>query len=477
MSKYDSMMKCAKARNLVNENKYEEAFREIDEVPLDQVKVIADLNLIADIFIKRDMYDRALEVYQYLYERVQTRRILYQLIFLSVKCGQIAEAEDYYKEYISLPAQSSDRLILKYFLDKGRGLGRKQLIADLEELKREDYIEEWAYELAKLYHKEGMEKECIEECSDIVMWFGEGKIVEKAMLLKLHYVDGLDISSPKAIEETRNLAADLKVAAAIAAANDRKRADLYEKDEEDALDKEVEEAGWEEEQQAQEAYSQNWQPEEEVQETYSQNWQPEEEVQEAYSQDWQPKEEVQETYSQDWQPAAGEQENRQEHSIWNQNIEDQSITSQSVPEQVNLEASSNKREKMLELLEEAAAHGRIPHFALIGEDEDKITEFAKNISKGLAAKEVTKAAKLARINSSRLNEINLTDKLPQLKGGCLLISEAGKLSINSLQSLNQMMRKRENGVVVILADKEDGLESVLRRNRKLQSMIEFEIRV
>ncbi|MFW5629568.1 MAG: tetratricopeptide repeat protein [Acetivibrio ethanolgignens] len=399
MSKYDSMMKCAKARNLVNDKKFGEALGAIDDVPLEQVKVIADLNLIADVFIKNEKFDRALEVYQFLYGRVQTRRILYQLIYLSVKCGQIKEAEEYYREYIALPAQSSDRLILKYFLDKGRGAERRQLIEDLKELKKEDYIEEWAYELAKLYHKEGMEEECINECSDIIMWFGEGRIVEKAMLLKLHYVDGLDISSPKAIEETRNLAADLKLAAAIAAENDKKRADLYERDEEIPEELSEEEAVFE----------------------------------------------LQQT-------VAG-------------------------PEPPIEVEGSDKRTKMLKLLDEISGNGKLPHFALIGEDEEKITDFAKTISKGLAAKQVTKAAKLARINSSRLNEINLSDKLSQLKDGCLLVSDAGKLSINSLQSLNQMMRKRENGIVVILADEEDGLESVLRRNRKLQSMIEFEIRV
>lgn len=380
MGKYDSMMRCAKARSLIGEKKYSEALEQIKDVPLEQVKVIADLNLIADVFIKNDIFDRALEVYQYLYGRVQTRRILYQLIFLSVKCEQMDEAEEYYKQYIALPAQSSDRLILKYFLDKGRGRGRRQLIADLEELKKEDYIEEWAYELAKLYHKEGMEKECVEECGDIIMWFGEGKIVEKAMLLKLHYEDGLDISSPKAIEETRNLAADLKLAAALAARHDRE---------------------------------------------YSRSEGEEDEVLEA---------------------------------------------------PVSIEGE-NKRAKLLELFEAIGEHGELPHFALIGEEKDKVTEFAKTISKGLAAKKVTAAAKLARISSSRLNEINLEDKLAQLRGGCLLISDAGKLSINSLQSLNKILQENENGIVAILADKEDGLESVLRRNKKLQSIIKFEIRV
>lgn len=417
---------------------------QITDVPLEQVKVIADLNLIADIFIKNEMFDRALAVYEFLYGRVQTRRILYQLIYLSVKCGQINEAEGYYKEYISLPAQSSDRLILKYFLDKGRKAGRRQLIADLEELKREDYIEEWGYELAKLYHKEGMEKECVNECSDIIMWFGEGRIVEKAMLLKLHYVDGLDISSPGAIEETRNLAADLKLAAEIAAANERKLADLYERDEEipEELLKEDEKivaSGVplpvkEEKEEAAEVFEE--QPE----------FFEEPEISE--------------------EPEYLEQTEMQ--------LEEDILETVEMPETAD---ENDKRAKMLELLEEVAQRGKMPHFALIGDEEDKVTEFAKNISKGLAAKQVTKAAKLARINSEKMNTINLTDKLPQLKDGCLLVSGAGNPNVNSLQNLNQMMKKNENGIVVILADTEDGLRSIFRKNSKLEKLIKFEIRV
>lgn len=434
MSKYDSMMKCAKARNLTNEKKYDEALEQVKDIPLEQVKVIADLNLIADIFIKKEMFDKALEVYEFLYGRVQTRRILYQLIYLSVKCGQIKEAEEYYKEYISLPAQSSDRLILKYFLDKGRNAGRKQLIADLEELKREDYIEEWAYELAKLYHKEGMETECVNECSDIIMWFGEGKIVEKAMLLKLHYVDGLDISSPSAIEETRNLTADLRLAAAIAAEKERRLADLYERDEE----------------------------------------LPEEEEEEEETPDMAASEEIPETPEIELSAQVAEMMAMEIPKEPEELSKPENPTFEKEPEAVE---EKSKKEKMTALLEEIAKDGKRPHFALIGDDADKITEFAKNISKGLAAKKITKAAKLARINSAKMNEISLIDKLPQLKDGCLLISDAGNLNINSMQDLTQMMKKRDAGIVVILADTESGLKTVFNKNKKLSDMIEYEITV
>lgn len=223
MGKYSNMMKCAQVRSLVNEKQFEKALDIIEEINIEKINTITDLNIIAEVFKKFERYEDAREIYLRLYDRIQTRRVIYQLIYLSVKCNNIDDAEEFYKEYMELDAGSCDSIILRYYIDKAKGADRKILIKSLEKLKEEEYIEEWAYELAKLYHKEGMREECIRECTDIILWFGEGTIVEKATLLKLHYVDGADISSAKAIEETRNIAAELKMAAAIAEQNEKRK--------------------------------------------------------------------------------------------------------------------------------------------------------------------------------------------------------------------------------------------------------------
>lgn len=223
MSKLDSMMKCAQARSLVNEGNYEQALEIVEGIHIESVKSITDLKIIADVYMRTGQYEDAREIYFQLYDRIQTRSVLYYMIYLSVKCGLNEEAEDFYKEYQEKDKDSVDRLILNYYIEKAKGADSAKKIACLQKICEEEYIEEWAYELAKMYHKAGMEEECVDECSKIILWYGDGVIVEKAMLLKLHYVDGLDISTPKAIAETRNIAADLKMAAMIADRNDARK--------------------------------------------------------------------------------------------------------------------------------------------------------------------------------------------------------------------------------------------------------------
>jgi hypothetical protein len=418
----------------MKEKQYDKALLEVSDVELEQVKVLADLNLIADIFKKNNDYQGALEVYRYLYEKVQSRRILYQLIRLLVQCNLLEEAKEYYEEYLEMPSPGSDRLILKYYLDKGEGTDRKVLIQDLEALKKEDYIEEWGYELAKLYHKEGMEKECIEECKDIIMWFGEGKIVDKARLLKLHYEDGVDISSPKAIEETLNLTDTINICKSI-----------YEKSEaqkeNDTPVNQLEKL-----------------PQIEVEEELPKLTLPPQTVMEAEAE--QPQTEIkEETEAEQPQTESKEAELEQ-------------------PQTENKEEAEPEPELILPKIEaEDEGKSTLPHFAIIGEDKEAVTEAAKKLSKALAKKGIIKAAKLGRVESERLNEINLADKLPQLRDGCLLISHAGKLSINSMQSLNQMMNHRKNGIVIILSDTEEELKRIFAKNRNLKNKIESEIRV
>lgn len=216
MGKLDGMKKCAQARILIDEKKYSEAVEIVDNIDREKIKSISDLKIIADVYMRVERFSDARDIYFLLYDRIQTRTVLYYLIYLSVKCEMLEEAEDFFEEYVKKDKNGLDSRILRYYIEKAKGCDRKELIQYLKDINTGEYVEEWAYELAKLYHKCGMEKECVEECSKIILWFKEGVIVEKAMLLKLHYVDGIDISTPKAIAETRNLARDLRIAAAIA---------------------------------------------------------------------------------------------------------------------------------------------------------------------------------------------------------------------------------------------------------------------
>lgn len=193
MGRYDIIVRLAEIRRLMHVKKYSDAFKKIENINLEKLKAITDLNLIAEVFIKNEQFDEARQLFWRVYEKSPTRRVIYQLIVLSIKTDNIEDATELYQEYKELDEGSSDRIILKYCLDRALGVEKEQLIKHLERLKKTDYQEEWGYELAKLYHKMGMEEACVRECSDIILWFGEGLIVEKAKLLKLHYVEGLDI--------------------------------------------------------------------------------------------------------------------------------------------------------------------------------------------------------------------------------------------------------------------------------------------
>ncbi len=195
MGKYDNVLKCAQIRRLVEEKRYRKALQLMDMIDIKSVKNALDLNNFGEVYIKTERFEDARNIYLRLYEKNKTKRVVHRLIFLSIRRGSLDEAENYYQDYLTLNPSESDRLILRYRIDKAKGVPRSELISTLEQLKREDYMEEWAYELAKLYHKEGMKEECIRECSDIILWFGEGEIVDRAILLKQHHTGVMDDSA------------------------------------------------------------------------------------------------------------------------------------------------------------------------------------------------------------------------------------------------------------------------------------------
>ena len=135
-----------------------------------------------------------MEILLRIYEKSCTRRIVEQLTTLSLKMKNMDEAKEFYNEYLRIAPRDPYRLVLRYKIEKASHIPYAQRIDTLMQLKQEDYMEEWAYELAKLYHKTGQSDRCVDECSDIILWFGQGIIVEKAKLLKEHYTNGFNIT-------------------------------------------------------------------------------------------------------------------------------------------------------------------------------------------------------------------------------------------------------------------------------------------
>ena len=216
MRQYELTIRIAQIHHLIEVRKYKKALAVVKTLDMRQVKGISDLSAIAEVYTKTEQFDAAKNTYLRIYKKSRTRRVLYRLIYLAIRTNALDEAEGYYQEFVAMSSSQRDALILRYRIDKASGASVGQLIGILESLKEEEYIEEWAYELAKLYFKAGRFEECRSECEDIKLWFGKGEIVERAKRLiasidddeQIAYVDDRDYTIEKEVpnpEDTGSL--------------------------------------------------------------------------------------------------------------------------------------------------------------------------------------------------------------------------------------------------------------------------------
>lgn len=177
------MLKQIKA--YVIEKDFKAALEVVNNIDVNKIKNAPMLCLIGEVYIKGGRHEEAEEIVLKAYDKSPSnRRILNLLTTLYINMGEYAEAEYYYKEFIGVASKDLNRYILRYKLDKGKGERLSVLIDTLERLKDYEYIEEWAYELATLYEASGEIKKCISECDEIILWFGHGEYVDKAIALK-----------------------------------------------------------------------------------------------------------------------------------------------------------------------------------------------------------------------------------------------------------------------------------------------------
>lgn len=190
MGKYDTDMKCAQVQKYIKEKKYDKAYEVLKTIDMSRVKSIIDLKGFFEVYRNLGMYDNAKEMLVRIYQRNSSKHVLYQLVCLEIKAGQLEEAEISYQDYLERGKDSDELYILRYLIDTAKHSDYSVRIHSLEQLKKSNYYEEWAYELAKMYHKVGDAQKCIKECEDIMLWFGEGVIVEKARMLHSYYTKG-----------------------------------------------------------------------------------------------------------------------------------------------------------------------------------------------------------------------------------------------------------------------------------------------
>ena len=192
MGRYENALKYVQLRSMIEEKKFEEALQIAEQLEMGRIKDVSELKLIADVYRKCGKYDRAKELYYVIYQEHKIRKNLYTLIMICLKDKSFDEAEGLFKEYITIDKESIFRYILRYRIDKSRNTDINVVIKDLEDIKKAFYMEDWGYELAKMYHKAGRIDDCLAECDDLILWFGEGEVVETARLLKMHYDENIE---------------------------------------------------------------------------------------------------------------------------------------------------------------------------------------------------------------------------------------------------------------------------------------------
>ena len=188
MDRYEYKLKLDDIRKKLSEGKIDEAAAIVDSINWRKVKMVSALCLAGEVYEKAERYEESKEMLREAYERSPIgRTIIYRLAMVAVKSGDMDEAEEYYDEFVGIAPTDNMRYILKYQIARAKGASVGELISILEEFKERESSERWTYELATLYHKAGMAAKCVDLCDELILWYGEGKYVEKALELKMLY--------------------------------------------------------------------------------------------------------------------------------------------------------------------------------------------------------------------------------------------------------------------------------------------------
>lgn len=188
MDKYEYNLKLDQIKALSAEEGYMSAAEIADSINWNKIKNVNTLVKIGEIYEKAERYQDARDILLMAYDRSPIgRMIIYRLAEVAIKMGDYDAATEYYDEFVEIAPNDDMKYVLRYAIKKGQGASFDELITILEEYKDEEYTEEWAYELAYLYHKAGKADKCIDACDELILWFGDGPYVERALELKMLY--------------------------------------------------------------------------------------------------------------------------------------------------------------------------------------------------------------------------------------------------------------------------------------------------
>lgn len=496
MGNYENIVKTEKIRKKVEEGDLSSAQDILDTIDLKKVKNLSDLNLFAEVSMENERYDESAELYMRIYEKYKSRKTIAQMVNISIKQGNVTEAEDYLEEYQKISPEDFDSYIFHYKIDKMKGASYEQLIMSLEALNQIEYTEKWAYELAKVYYKADMQEECIEKCSDIVLWFGEGTYVEKAKILRSYFTGETDKN--KILEEIKRRSEGIKEDSE---SQKDTISDDVQKDYRNNIEEKISvstdfmtENGMEEltdglMQDVQNIMSSM--PEEEQSE-YSTIDREEEHYKYADAERNVEYREHSETESEEEQSqyvAAENETNPQLQEDNNQipaeNREEEKVKLLDISNelQMNLEEIwkdyfqyDSIKKQLLNSLEVILQENIRPVYMIITgtKGSGKIT-LAKEMALVLNKAGKIQSSKIAKISADKLNKVDINTKKDLLKSCCLVIGDASQLKRETIESLLKLAKSLQDDIAVILEEEEENIEKLIKEYPDIMNVFTLKI--
>ena len=440
--RYEMLRRCGQIRNLVEDNKYTKALEQIEELSLSDVNSVDDLYLFADMYEKAERFDREKEIFYIIYERTNSRLALRRLLRLVIRMGEMEEARELFLAYEVLAGVTLDTFELRYLLARAEGQPRSRLIEILEDLKKEEYTEEWGLQLARLYEQEGLREKCIQECKDLKLWFGEGSIVEKAQEL-LARCESDDWEPPVDEEIPEPELPDREEIFAYAAPPVEIEAMPEAGEASEAEEPETAEISDTEEPEAAEV-SEAEEPEAaEVSEIKKP------ETAEAH-----------ETA----RPVQTEKPAEELDDLLQEEAED--ISERGI------------RYYTLKGVITRIKHSQeIAHFVFAGGEERITLAVAKRIAKELNHVGYFSARSIVKITADKLNQLELAERIEKILGGCMLVTNASELNKKSVEDLVSAIDENGDKMVVMLCGPFDEMDCFLGIYPELSEKMNYKIRM
>ncbi len=494
MESYKTVRTLAAIKTYMENGEDQEAYDLVRQLNIKKVRSVQDLNMMAQVCSRVGGYEDAKEINLLIYERTSSRRALAQVVELSIKQGQTKDAMYFLEKYEKVAPMDPSRLIYRFRIYKMLQEPLEDQIAVLEQWKAEEYAERWAYELAKLYHKIGDAKRCVDECNDIILWFGEGKYVEWAHVLRGYHTGEVDVET---LQKYQEQSTEPAVQEAQKLQISEEQEESYEKEEEPI---EIAGANVSEEDELSEFAEASESDEETAEaETFDQGFDDEAVTNALISAvEEMSKQEQDKTYVSSFVPVETKEVFEEEAIRYMQDyLGDLStkhvvnlkgdVDSKYQPEEGGaLEAMLYERELRLEDLLgnfariEAvrkqivraldlifAPNKRGNNLIITGGPASGKTELAKKIVKMLYRFQILPATRVAIVDADKLNKMDIEEKQESLSDCCLIVERAGELTNETVGKLLALSNVSAGKSIVFLEGDRKSINGLLRDNAEL----------